>query len=297
MSGAAATRRRRNVKELFVGLGFLLPSLFGFLLFFAYPTVRGLFISFTDWDLLTPAKFIGIDNYTALFADSAYWNSLWVTVQYVFWNIPAQTVLALAIAMMMNKLTKTGFLKGAFLIPWLIPNVIVAMLWLWLLDPSVGYLDEVVKAMGLPPLGFLANADTAMPLVAWINIWKWMGYNALILYAGLQGIPKEINEAAVIDGANGWKEFTKITLPMLRPVLAFILVTTIIGSFQIYDTVAIATRGGPVDATWVMNFYLFKYAFQEYHMGYATAGSMVLFALLFVVGLVQMRMMRAGEAD
>jgi len=269
----------------------------GFLAFFAYPTLRGLVLSFTDWDLLTPANFIGFDNYVELFADSAYWNSLWVTCLYVLWNIPAQTVLALAIAMMMNKLTKTGFLKGAFLVPWLIPNVIVAMLWLWLLDPSVGFIDEVVKGLGFRPLGFLADADLAMPMVAWINIWKWMGYNALILYAGLQGIPKEINEAAVIDGAQPWTEFWRITLPMLRPVLAFILVTTVIGSFQIYDTVAITTKGGPVDVTWVMNFYLFKYAFQQYHMGFATAGSMVLFALLFVVGLVQMRMMRAGEAD
>ena len=297
MSGVAAMKQRRNAKDLFVGLGFLLPSLIGFLLFFAYPTVRGLFISFTDWDLLSEAQFIGFDNYVTLFEDSAYWNSLWVTFVYVLWNIPAQTVLALAIAMMMNKLTKTGFLKGAFLVPWLIPNVIVAMLWLWLLDPSIGFLNEVVRALGMKPFGFLANADMAMPMVAWINIWKWMGYNALILYAGLQGIPKEINEAAVIDGANGWKEFTRITLPMLRPVLAFILVTTIIGSFQIYDTVAITTRGGPVDATWVMNFYLFKYAFQSYQMGFATAGSMVLFAWLFIVGLVQMKMMRAGEAD
>jgi len=288
---------QRRSKDPIIALGFLVPSLVGFLLFFAYPTVRGLLISFTDWDLLTPAKPVGLDNYVALFQDTAYWNSLWVTVQYVLWNIPVQTVLALAIAMMMHKLTKTGFLKGAFLVPWLIPNVIVAMLWLWLLDPSVGFLDELVKSMGLQPLGFLANADTALPLIAWINIWKWMGYNALVLYAGLQGIPKEINEAAVIDGANGWKEFSRITLPMLRPVLAFILVTTVVGSFQIYDTVAIATRGGPVDSTWVMNFYLFKYAFQEYHMGYATAGSIVLFVLLFAVGLVQMRMMRAGEAD
>jgi multiple sugar transport system permease protein len=297
MTAGAVARRTGKPKDLFVALGFLVPSLIGFFLFFAYPAVRGLALSFTDWDLLSEPQFIGFDNYLALFEDSAYWNSLWVTIQYVLWNIPAQTLLALAIAMMMNKLTKTGLLKGAFLVPWLIPNVIVAMLWLWLLDPAVGLLDEVVKAMGFPPQGFLANADTAMPLVAWINIWKWMGYNALILYAGLQGIPKEINEAAVIDGANGWKEFTRITLPMLRPVLAFILVTTVIGSFQIYDTVAITTKGGPVDATWVMNFYLFKYAFQQYHMGYATAGSMVLFALLFVVGLVQMRMMRAGEAD
>lgn len=297
MTAGAAARRTGKTRDLFVALGFLLPSLIGFFLFFAYPTARGLVLSFTDWDLLSDPSFIGFDNYLALFGDGAYWNSLWVTFLYVLWNIPAQTLLALAIALMMNKLTKTGLLKGAFLIPWLIPNVIVAMLWLWLLDPSVGLLDEIVKALGFAPLGFLADADTALPLVAWINIWKWMGYNALILYAGLQGIPKEINEAAVIDGANGWKEFTRITLPMLRPVLAFILVTTVIGSFQIYDTVAITTKGGPVDATWVMNFYLFKYAFQQYHMGYATAGSMVLFALLFVVGVIQMRMMRAGEAD
>lgn len=297
MSESTVLRRPSKPGDFWVAIGFLFPSLVGFLVFFAYPALRGLGLSFTDWDLLSDPGFIGVDNYVALFEDSAYWNSLWVTVQYVLWNIPAQTVFALAIAMMMNKLTKTGLLKGAFLVPWLIPNVIVALLWLWLLDPSVGLIDELIKFLGFRPLGFLANADMALPLIAWINIWKWMGYNALILYAGLQGIPREINEAAEIDGTQSWVQFTKVTLPMLRPVLAFILVTTVIGSFQIYDTVAIATRGGPVDATWVMNFYLFKHAFQEYHMGYATAGSMVLFALLFFVGLVQMRMMRANEAD
>jgi multiple sugar transport system permease protein len=267
------------------------------MVFFAYPTFRGIGISFTDWDLLSPAHFIGFDNYTRLFGDDAYWNSLWVTVQYVLWNIPAQTVLALAIAIMMQKLTKTQVIKGLFLIPWLIPNVIVALLWLWLLEPSVGFLDEVLKMMGFKAMGFLANSDQALPLIAWINIWKWMGYNALIFYAGLQAIPKEINEAAEIDGAGSWTEFTKITLPLLRPVMAFVLVTTVIGSFQVYDTVAVTTRGGPIAATWVMNFYLFKHAFQEYQMGFAAAGSMVLFALLFIVGLVQMRMLRAGEAD
>ena len=280
-----------------VAMLFLIPSLLGFVVFFAYPTIRGLLLSFTDWDLLSKAHLIGGANYSELFGDSTYWNSLKVTLVYVLWNIPAQTILALAIALMMQHLSQTPVLKSLFLIPWLIPNVIVAMLWLWLLDPAVGFVDEILKLMGFKALGFLANTDMALPVVAGINIWKWMGYNALIIYAGLQSIPKEVNEAVEIDGARGWTAFWKVTLPLLRPVMAFVLVTTIIGSFQIYDTVAVTTKGGPVDATWVMNFYLFKHAFQEYRMGFATAGSMVLFALLFVVGLIQMRMLRAGEAD
>jgi multiple sugar transport system permease protein len=280
-----------------VALGFILPSLLGFLVFFAWPLFRGLFISFTDWDLLGKAHFIGLENYKNLFADGEFWNSLWVTLQYVLWNIPLQTVIAMLIALIMARLKFSTLLRGAFLIPWLLPNVVAALLALVILDPAIGIVNEALKAIGFHSLGFLTTTELAMPSIAGINTWKYMGYTALIIFAGLQGIPREIDEAALIDGARGWTAFRKITLPLLRPVLAFVIVTSVIGSFQVYDTVAIATRGGPVNATWVINFFIFKNAFEGYHMGYGAAASILLFVILVGVGFLQLRMMRAGEAD
>ncbi len=278
-------------------LAFILPSCLGFIVFFAVPLFRGIVISFTDWDLLCTAKFIGLENYKKLFLDSEFWNSLWVTFQYVLWNIPIQTVIAMVIALVMRGIKSSSLLRGAMIVPWLLPNVVVALLALAVLDPAIGIVNEGLKALGLHPLGFLTTTQLAMPSIAGINTWKFMGYTALIIFAGLQAIPREVEEAALIDGATGWTAFRKITLPLLRPVLAFVIVTSVIGSFQVYDTVAIATRGGPVNSTWVMNFFIFKNAFEGYQMGYATAASILLFFLLVGVGFLQIRMMRAGESD
>ena len=289
-------QRRRNRHDSFVALGFVLPSLLGFLIFYAFPLLRGLYLSLTDWDLLSEASFIGLENYRSLLVDDQFWNALAVTFQYVLWNIPIQTVIAMGLALIMRRLKSSSLIKGALIVPWFLPNVVVALLALVVLDPSIGIVNAGIKALGLRQLNFMTTTQLAMPTIAAINTWKFMGYTALIIFAGLQAIPREVDEAALIDGAVGWTAFFKITLPLLRPVLAFVVVTSVIGSFQVYDTVAVATRGGPVNSTWVLNFFIFKNAFEGYHMGYAAAASMVLFVLLAGVGLGQVRMVRAGEA-
>ena len=276
---------------------FILPSLIGFIAFFAVPTIRGLSLSFTDWDLFGKAKYIGFANYLTLASDPGFWNSLWVTTKYVLWNIPAQTILALSIAMVMDRATKSTLVRGVILIPWLLPNVIAALLWLWLMDPAVGVINGVIKSFGLKSINFLSSDALALPSLAAINIWRHMGYTALIVFAGMQGFPKEVEEAALIDGAGPWRRFIKIMLPFLRPVLAFVVITSIVGSFQVYDTVAVTTRGGPVASTWVIYLYIFKNGFESYRMGFATAVSMVLFLILIGISFLQMRLSRANESD
>jgi multiple sugar transport system permease protein len=290
-------RTKYKSREVLVALGFILPSLVGFSVFFAWPLFRGLCLSFTDWDLLGKAHFIGLENFKSLLSDGEFWNSLWVTLQYVLWNIPVQTVLAMGIALVMKRIKSSSLLRGALIVPWFLPNVVVALLALVVLDPAIGIVNEGLKALGFRSMGFLTTTQLAMPSIAGINTWKFMGYTALIIFAGLQSIPTEVEEAAYIDGATGWTAFRKITLPLLRPVLAFVIVTSVIGSFQVYDTVAIATRGGPVNSTWVVNFFIFKNAFEGYRMGYATAASMFLFVLLVGVGFLQIRLMRADESE
>jgi multiple sugar transport system permease protein len=285
------------VRDSFEAYLFIVPSLIGFIVFFLFPTIRGIGISFTDWNLLNAPKAVRFENYVNLFQDGDFWNSLWVTVQYVVENVPLQCLLSLVIAMLMAKVGTSMAFRGVVLIPWLLPNVVVALLWAWLLDPAFGFINELIKHLGHGPLPFLTSTAMAMPSIVGINIWRHMGYIALMIFAGIQSIPKEVDEAALIDGAGPWRAFLHVTLPLLRPVLAFVIITAIIGSFQIYDTVAIATKGGPVQSTWVLNFFTYKTAFEGYHMGYATTVTMVLFVILIGITYLQMRLMRAGEAD
>ena len=276
---------------------FILPSLIGFTVFYAVPAIRGLWISFTNWDLLRPAKFIGIENYVKLAQDKEFWNAMSVTVYYVLLSIPLQTVLAMIIAVMMYRLTKSMLIRALIILPWLMPPVVVGLIWLWLLDPNIGIVNVALKALGLPMIAFLGLPQYAMPSIAMINIWEYVGYTALLIFAGLQSIPGSVYEAASIDGASESQTFWKVTVPLLRPVLVFVIVTSVIGSFQIFDTIAITTKGGPVNATKVLNWYIYEQAFSRFNMGYATAISIVLFLILIFVSLMQMRLMRAGESD
>lgn len=276
---------------------FILPSLIGFLAFYAVPAVRGLIISFTNWDMLRAPQYVGLVNYQHLFQDSEFWHSLGVTVYYVLLNIPLQTVLAVCLAVMMDRLTKSFVVRGILVLPWLMPPVVVALIWLWMLDPSLGMLNQFLRLFGISRQPFLGSPGQAMPAIAAINIWQYTGYTAMLIFAGLQTIPKEVYEAASIDGATERRMFWSITLPLLRPVTVFVLVTTIIGSFQIFDTIAVTTKGGPVAATRVINWYIYEYAFNRFQMGYATAAAVVLFLILVVITILQMRFLQGGTTD
>ncbi len=290
-------RPKGRLSEYGIALVLVLPSLAGFIVFFAIPAIRGLYISFTDWDLLTAPRPAGLGNYMTLVTDPEFWNALAVTTLYVLWNIPVQTVLAVALALVMNAASRSSLLRGIIILPWLMPNVVVALLWMWILDPTLGIVNAAVTGLGGRMIPFLSSTELALPAIAGINVWRYLGYTSLLVFAGLQSIPKEIYEAARIDGANAPRTFFGITLPLLRPVLAFVTVTSVLGSFQVFDTVAVTTNGGPVNATKVFNFMIYQEAFQRFKMGYSASVSMALFLILIGLGIVQMKLMRAGEAE
>ncbi len=276
---------------------FILPSLIGFMVFYAYPAVRGVTISFTNWDLLSTPRYVGFTNYQKLFQDPQFWQALGVTLYYVVLNIPLQTALAVGLAVLMDRLTQSIFVRGVLVLPWLIPNVVVALLWLWMLDPQLGIVNQILGLFGIPRQPFLGSVTQAMPSIAGINVWRHVGYTALLIFAGLQTIPKDVYEAGAIDGATETRMFWSITIPLLRPVLVFVLVTTVIGSFQIFDTIAITTKGGPVNATRVIYWYIYEFAFNRFQMGYATAVAVVLFLILITITIIQMRYLRSDESD
>ncbi len=284
--------------QALLGYLFILPSLIGFIAFFAVPAIRSVFISFQEWNLLTDAEYVGLANYEALFADDRFWRSLQITVTYVLWNIPLQTVLALGIALLMERISNSPLLRGLLILPWLMPNVIVAMLFVWLLDPTLGLINIFLQNIGVGQQGFFGDPNQAIASIAGVNIWRHMGYTAILIYAGLKTIPKSLYEAARVDGANGLVQFLRITLPLLRPVLVFVMVTSVIGSFQIFDTIAVATEGGPAGATRTIIVYIYEQVFERrINMGMATAASVVLFLILVSVTIVQIRSFRGNQSD
>ncbi|MEV0597845.1 sugar ABC transporter permease [Streptomyces sp. NPDC050315] len=276
---------------------FLAPAMFGFLVFLLWPTLRGIWLSFTQYNLLTPAEWVGFDNYVRLAHDPLFWESLWITVEYVVINISVQTLAALAIAVLMQRLTQSAVLRGIVLAPYLVSNVVAGIVWLWLLDTQLGIGNRILGALGMDHIPFLADETWAIPTLALINVWRHVGYTALLLFAGLQAIPGEVYEAAKVDGASEWRMFRRVTLPLLRPVLAVVLIMTVIGSFQVFDTVAVTTAGGPANATNVLQLYIYNSAFGRFQFGYASAMSVALLAVLSVITVLQYRLTRAGRTD
>ncbi|MEV6851321.1 sugar ABC transporter permease [Actinoplanes sp. NPDC051411] len=291
----AGPRRHRDDRR--VAWLFLLPVLIGFAVFYLYPTIRGAWYSLTDYSLLNTPSYVGGRNYAALAHDAQFWNSMKVTALYVVLNIGSQTLLALGLAALMHRLTRSVVLRATLLLPWLVPNVTVGLLWMWLLDANLGFVNHLITALGFGNQGFLTSPTWAMPSIALINTWAYTGYTALLLYAGMLQIPQHLYESASLDGAGELRMFRRITLPLLRPVLALVLVVSLIGSFQIFDTVAVTTKGDPAGATRVIYFYIYQQAFAYFHMGYAASAAMVLVVILGLLTAVQMRLLRASRSD
>lgn len=283
--------------EALTGWLMVLPALIGFLLFYALPTLRAVEISFTDWNLLRQPQFVGWDNYVRLWEDDKFWNGMKLSGYYVLLNIPLQTALGLFLAVAMDRLTRSLFVKSVVLLPYLMSNVLVAMVWLWMLDPILGLVNHYIAAIGLERMPFFGGVDQAMLTVAGVNIWRHMGLVAMLFLAGMQNIPRHLYEAAALEGASEWQMFRRITLPLLRPVMVFVLVTSVTGSFQIFDTIAVTTNGGPLDSTRVIVHYIVQNAFSFYKMGYASAMSMVLCLVMLAYTVIQMQIMRANEND
>jgi multiple sugar transport system permease protein len=296
-TGIRGSDRPPGRGDLGMAMIFILPAAIGFLVFYVYPFVRGFYFSLTRYNLLGTPHYIGFDNFTKLFQDKLFWNALVVTVEYVLINIVLQTILAVAIAVLMHRLTQSTVVRGLILLPFLISNVIAAMLWFWLLDYQIGLVNSFISAIGLDKIAFFGDAAWAIPTIAVVNVWRHMGYTALLVFAGLQTIPSYVYEAASVDGSTEWKSFWRITLPLLRPILALVLVITVTGSFQVFDTVAVTTKGGPGNASRVMQYYIYQKGFAEGQFGYASALSVILFIILAAVALFQLRMLRAGESD
>lgn len=292
----ARTSRGGNLarRETLTGYAFLLPNLAGFLVFTLLPVVAALLISFTSWDLLRPPRWIWFENYARMFNDALFHKVLGNTLLYVLGTVPVQMVLALLIALALNqKIPGQVFFRTAFFMPVVASTVAVALVWRWIYHADFGLLNSFLYAVGVTdPPSWLSSTRWALPAVIIMSVWQQIGFSMVLFLAGLQGVPQTLYEAARIDGAGTWARLRFITLPLLSSTTFFVLVIGIINSFQVFDQALVMTNGGPANATNTIVFNIYRYGFQFFQMGYAAAMAWVLFAIIFVVTIVQFRYQR-----
>ncbi len=267
---------------------FILPCFLGLLLFTYIPVLMSLGLSFSYWNLLGSPHYVGLENYITVFQDALFWKTLQNSLVFVVATVSLEVVLALGAALLVNKSIRgIGLFRTIFFLPVITPMVSVALVWGWMYDPSYGWLNWGLKLVGQKPIAWLYDPHWAMLGIIMLRVWKDMGYNMVILLAGLQGVPLHLYESAALDGAGAWQRFTRITLPMLSPTLFFVITVSLINAFQAFDSVYLLTQGGPQNSTQVLVYWLFKNAFEFYKVGPASAIAYILFVIILIITLIQ----------
>jgi multiple sugar transport system permease protein len=285
-------KAKRNLREIVAGYIFIAPGLIHSAVFIVGMIIISGYLALTQWDLLTPPKFIGFENFQRLIHDEVFWLTLKNTLIYVILSVPTGIVLSLALALAANtKLRGVTFFRTAYFFPYVATLVSVAIIFRWLYNADYGLLNGFLGIFGVHPVDWLGNCTTALPAVAMLSIWKGLGWNMTLFLAGLQGIPSHLYEAAAIDGAGRWRQFRDITWPLLSPTTFFVAVTSVLGAFSVFDSAYILTGGGPERCTTFYMIYTWRQGFEFFNMGYAAALAWVLFAILVIITLVQFKVL------
>jgi multiple sugar transport system permease protein len=294
-------RRRRSrlvLRNTALGWSFILPNFAGFALLTLVPVVALFYYAFTDWNIFGGAEWSGLANFDQMVHDQSFWKAFWNTVYYAAAHIPLTLAASLGLALLLNrKLRGVAFFRTVAFFPYVTSIVALAQVWNMLFSPDYGPVNELLKFVGVSnPPGWTVSSTWAMPAVIIVGTWREMGYFMLIFLAGLQTIPAQLYEAAKIDGAGPWQRFRNVTLPSLRPTTFFVTVMLTIWSFKVFDVILLLTQGGPGQSTLVLAQYIYQKGFQENQFGYASAVSIVLFALCFLVTVVQFVVNKRREA-
>ncbi len=286
MQARSAVYRR----QAWEGRLFALPFVLGFLAFWLYPLAYSVYLVFQEWDLLTPPRFVGLENLAQLLTDESIGISLFNTAYYTFAGVPLQLLLALALALLLNIKTRgLALYRTLFYLPAMTPIVASAIVWLQILHPEFGILNSFLKTLGIQPVNWLFDPQAAKPAFILMTLWS-VGPQMVIFLAGLQGVPQSLYEAAEIDGAGRIQRFFAITIPLISSITFFNLVVGVIASFQVFTTAFIMTRGGPQNATLFLVLYLYRNGFQYFKMGYASAIAWMLFVIIVIFTVLQFRL-------
>jgi len=293
------TRRFSMAKqEAITGWLFILPILLGFLVFVVFSIIYSMVISLMQWDLLTPMVFVGFDNYIAAYKDERFWQVLYNTAYFVVGMVPSVLVLSMLLAIGINhKVNRlTSFFKISFFAPSITSTIAIGMIWLWIFNPTNGMINTILYFIGVTNVPqWLQSVVWAKPALIIMRVWQMCGYYMIMFLAGLQTIPPTLYEAAEVDGARKWKRFRYITVPMLSNTTFFVTIMLIIEAFNIFEAIFVMTEGRPAGTTNTLLYYIYYNGFRVYKMGYASALAWILFAILFVLTIVQFRFRNKKE--
>lgn len=284
-------KSKSRKKSILTAWTFILPNFAGFFIFTLIPIIFSFILAFTNWDSFNPAKFVGLKNFKNMISDETFRISIFNTFYYTIFVVPLTLIFALVLAILLNKKIKgVKFFRTAIFFPYVTSLVAVAVVWNMLFNPKLGPINQFLRAIGiLNPPGWTSSTEWAMPAIIITSIWRGMGYYMILYLAGLQSIPKELYEAASIDGANKWKQFCNVTLPSLRPTTFFVTIMLTISSFKVFDLVQVMTDGGPGRATNVLVYEIYNEAFVKFKFGYASAISLVLFVIVLGITIIQFK--------
>jgi multiple sugar transport system permease protein len=300
MTSLPLARRRRGrqvLRNTAVGWSFLLPNFAGFAVLTLVPVALLFYYAFTSWNVFGGAEWTGLANVRQMLHDTSFRTALVNTLYYTVFHIPLTLVAALALALLLNRrLRGVAFFRTVAFFPYITSIVALAQVWNMLFSPGYGPINAFLRGVGVAhPPGWTTSADWSMPAVIIVGTWREMGYYMLLFLAGLQTIPSQLYEAAKVDGANAWQRFRAVTLPGLRPTTFFVVVMLTIGSFKVFDLILVMTNGGPGQSTLVLSQYIYQKGFVENQFGYASAVSIALFLICFVITIVQFVINRRGS--
>lgn len=290
MEIAKKQNKKIKLKKNLVAWSFVIPNFVGFLIFTFIPILFSFVLAFSEWDSFSPIKFVGLQNFIKLFSDETFIISLTNTVKYTIFVVPLTMICALGLALLLNKKIKgIAIFRTLFFFPYITSLVAVAVVWNMLFHPTMGPINQFLGLFlnNLP--GWTSSSQWALYAIIIVSVWRYMGYYMILYLAGLQSIPRELYEAASMDGAGKWKQFWNVTLPSLRPTTFFVMIMLTINSFKVFDLVQVMTEGGPGRSTNVLVYQIYNEAFVNFKFGYASAISMILFIIVLAITIIQIR--------
>ena len=270
---------------------FILPALIPLIVFWLYPISRSIWLSFTNWDYMTPNyDFVGLKNYMNLFKDIRFYEALWNTVVFTLGTLFPTIILGLILALLLVKNFRgSGFLKFIIFSPWITPTVAISIVWAWIFKVDNGVANTILGFFGLEPLGWIEKTSTAMFSVILVTVWKSLGYAMIFYLSALEKVPGELYEAGALDGASSWRQFFDITLPSISPTTFFLTIITMVNSLQAYDQIQVLTQGGPAGSTKTLLYMYYTLGFQEFNMGKATAVAVIMIIITASLSLIQFK--------
>lgn len=282
-------RKKLTFKKMSSAWLFVIPALIPLIVFWIYPILRSICISFTDWDYMSPTyNFVFFDNFIALFRDQRFYDALWNTVVFTLGTLLPTIVLGLMLALLLQKSFKgSGIIKFILFSPWITPTVAVSIVWTWIYDPGTGIANTILNLFGLPGLQWIKSSQTAMLAVIIVTVWKSLGYAMIFYLTALEKVPKELYEASGMDGAKSWQRFRDVTIPCMSPTTFFLMIITMVNSLQAYDQIQILTQGGPSGSTRTLLYMYYQLGFEEFNMGQATAVAIVLIVITVLLSVIQ----------